>query len=454
MRSVEQLILALHVCKDDQILVEQISSALWAIATVEDASILLFESNDLVSSLLEFIEKYQCVGCLGLLNVFFHSSVRTMDFLTDSLILACIKCLQSDDEEVARTSLNTILAIAYNGAFPAIEMMLSHHELLIGAVVECMFKFKSPLVVRAACSFFRNISLDNYYRFTICNLGGIGRVMDALKDFTNDETISCKAIMALTHLISGCDAEILCSTNVANYILETMTIFKEDLLIQVNGADAIWHLASRDDSFKDILVEVGAVQRLSDAMAHFIISEQMTKVGILSLWSLSVPQHLKTKVVQNGLTSVVNGMSAHCSSEKVCEDGLGALKSMSSENIDSDDILDLIYSCMWLHSHHSSIQQASLAALVNLSVNAGMNRVSRIKNEELNTIVEMMRIHHGTKAVQDNAIILLRNLTFSPHNCCVLQGNRHLASLIRTAMTNFHDNFQGRAEDLLRVLPQ
>ena len=407
--------------------------------------------------MLELIEEYQCVGCLGLLYVFFRSSVKTMDFLTDNMILAYIKCMQSEDEKVAVLSLHTMLAIACNGAFPAIEMMLTRHELLIGAVVECMFKFKSPQVIRAACSFFRNLSLDNYYRFTICNLGGIGRVIDALRDFTNDETTSCKAIMALTNLISGCDIEILCSNNVANNILETMTVFKEDLLIQVNGADAIWHLASRDDSFKDILVEIGSVQHLSAAIDRFIISEQMTKVGILSLWSLSVPQHLKTNVAQNGLAAVVNGMSTHCSSEKVCEDGLGALKSMSNvngENIDFDDILDLIYSCMWLHSHHASIQQASLAALVNLSVNTGMNQVSRITNEELNTIVEMMRIHQDKKGVQENAIILLRNLTFSPHNCSVLQRNHHLASLIHTAMANFHDNFKGRAEDLLRVLPQ
>eukprot|EP00956_Cyclotella_meneghiniana_P044522 scaffold321605_cov96-Cyclotella_meneghiniana.AAC.3 len=42
-RSVEQLISGLRACKDDKILREQVSSALWAIATVEEASILSFE---------------------------------------------------------------------------------------------------------------------------------------------------------------------------------------------------------------------------------------------------------------------------------------------------------------------------------------------------------------------------------------------------------------------------
>jgi hypothetical protein len=262
--------------------------------------------------------------------------------------------------------------------------------------------------------------------------------------------------MSLTNLISGCDVEVLRLTNVSSNVHEAMTRFTEDLFVQVHGAAAMWHLASRDDIFKGILVDLGAVQRLSGAMDRFIASEQMTRKGIVALWSLSVPKHLKNRVVEGGLASVVNGMSAHILSENVCEEGLGALKSLSTVNkeiIDTGDALDLIYSCMWLHSHNPGIQQASLAALVNLSVDMEKNQVSRISFEDLDTIVEIMRIHQSIKAVQENAIILLRNFTFSPHNCRILQDNSYLAGLIRVAMTNHHDTFQGRAEDLLRVLP-
>ena len=64
-----------------------------------------------------------------------------------------------------------------------------------------------------------------------------------------------------------------------------------------------------------------------------------------------------------------------------------------------------------------------------------------------------MRHHQRDKAVQESAIILLRNFTFSYANVRVLEQNPFIVALIRSAMSNHNDNFQGRADDLLRVLP-
>jgi hypothetical protein len=162
-------------------------------------------------------------------------------------------------------------------------------------------------------------------------------------------------------------------------------------------------------------------------------------------------------VVEGGFLSVLNGMSAHVSSEKVCERGLGALKSMSSVSKElmntSDASFDIVYSCMWLHSHNADIQQATLAALVNLSVDLGKEQVSQISYEELDVIIKIMKIHQNINAVQENAMILLKNLSFSPHNCRMLQEIRDLVAMIRAAMVNFHDTCARNAEVLLRILP-
>jgi hypothetical protein len=153
--------------------VEQVFSALWAIATVEIGAILLFESKDFINQVVDLMSKFQAAevqrSCLGLLHCFFSSSEKTMDFLADDLVLAVIKRIQSDESDVSRLAICTSLAITEKGGFPAKMMMLNqHHELLIGAIVECMFKFpRSPLIIRAACDLFSNISLDNYYRSAI-----------------------------------------------------------------------------------------------------------------------------------------------------------------------------------------------------------------------------------------------------------------------------------------------
>ena len=460
-RSVDDFIGALSVHKNDDAVVEQVTSALWAISTREKEAIMSFESTDFTNELLVFVDRSASINTLhcslGILHMLFSSTEKTMDFLTNNLISSVIKSIKCDDEKIATAAISTMHSITERGAFPARMMILdNHHELLIGAVVEIMFKFPgSSLVIRSACDIFSNISLDNYYRSAICNMGGIGRINESLHEFRDEKTI-CKALISLTNLMSGCDADVLQLNNVANNIISAMQLFQGDLYVQLHGASAIWHLASRDDLFKEILVDIGAVKCLSDAMTSFIRSEKMTRKGVVALWSLSVPRHLKAKVAQDGFAAVVNGMSAHVSSEQASEEGLGALKSMSTavkQMTESNDALDLIYSCMWLHSHNPAIQEACLAALVNLSVDTEKNQVSQISLEDLETIAEMMRIHQDVKAVQENAIILLKNFTFSPHNCLILQQNTYLASLIRMAMINFHETFQGRAENLLRVLP-
>lgn len=448
--------------KSDQVVVEQVSAALWAIASAEKGVVLSFESRKFVSLILDVISKFHCPevqrNCLGILYELCRSSEKILDFLTENLIVAVLDCLESDEEDVADVAISTAWIISDKGAFPARMMMLNHHEKLIGAVVTTMFKFpRSPLITRASCDILSNISLDNYFRLAITSFGGTGRVNNALVEFNADELTTCKALMSLTNLISGADVDVLCMNDVARNILQAMSRHEEALYVQICGASAIWHLASRDDMFKDILVEIGAVRHISNGMTRFIASEKMTRKGLVAIWSLSVPKKLKPEVGLDGLVPVLNGLSAHLSSEKVCEEGLGALKSLSTVNkemLEENDALDLIYSCMWLHSHNPSIQQASLAALVNLTVNLETNQVCRITSEDLDTIVNIIRIHQNSKAVQENAIILLRNFTFSPHNCRILQENNFLVGLIHTAMLNFRDTFQGRAEDLLRVLPQ
>lgn len=72
---------------------------------------------------------------------------------------------------------------------------------------------------------------------------------------------------------------------------------------------------------------------------------------------------------------------------------------------------------------------------------------------KLEAIVHTMRTHKDVKGVQESAIILLRNFTFSSTNIMIFEQNPFLVPLIRSAMTTFNDHFNGRADDLLRVLP-
>ena len=180
------------------------------------------------------------------------------------------------------------------------------------------------------------------------------------------------------------------------------------------------------------------------------------------MWSCAagsgVPKSLKVRVGQCGIVPVVNGLSAHITSEKACEDALGCIKCLSTvssnKELIDDRAVDLIYACMLLHSENSIVAKAALAALCNVSVNVDANQVTELTKEDLDAIVLVMRAHQDVRVVQESAIILLRNFTFSPGNLDILEQSPFLVNLVRSAMATHNDHFQGRAEDLLRCLPE
>ena len=65
-----------------------------------------------------------------------------------------------------------------------------------------------------------------------------------------------------------------------------------------------------------------------------------------------------------------------------------------------------------------------------------------------------MRAHLNVKGVQESAIYLLRNYTFSQSNMQVLEGVEELTNLIKAAKANHNNHFRGKADELLRVLPR
>ena len=180
------------------------------------------------------------------------------------------------------------------------------------------------------------------------------------------------------------------------------------------------------------------------------------------MWSCAagsgIPKSLKVRVGQCGIEPVVNGLSAHITSEKACEDALGCIKCLSTvpqnKELIDDRAVDLIYACMLLHSENSTVAKAALAALCNVSVNVDTNQVTEITKEDLDAIVLVMRAHQDAKVVQESAIILLRNFTFFSGNVELMAETPFLVNLVRSAMAKHNDLFQGRAEEILRCLPE
>jgi len=106
-----------------------------------------------------------------------------------------------------------------------------------------------------------------------------------------------------------------------------------------------------------------------------------------------------------------------------------------------------------VHADNAAICNAALATLANVSAYVDTNEVSEITSGDLDAIVNAMRAHQNVQNVQQKAVILLKNLSLCPANIMVMERNPLLVPLIRTARSTWGRSFQGRADDLLRVLP-
>jgi hypothetical protein len=75
--------------------------------------------------------------------------------------------------------------------------------------------------------------MDNYFQLAITSFGGTGRVNNVLVEFNSDKLITCKALIAITDLMSGEDVDVLCMNDVAKNIFQAMSRLKEALYVQI-----------------------------------------------------------------------------------------------------------------------------------------------------------------------------------------------------------------------------
>ncbi len=107
---------------------------------------------------------------------------------------------------------------------------------------------------------------------------------------------------------------------------------------------------------------------------------------------------------------------------------------------------------MWMHADNAEVCHAALAALANVCAYGDTNVVLEITSCDLDAVVNAMRAHQNVQKVQQNAFIVLKNLSLCRANIMVMERNPLLVPLIRMARSTWGSSFQG-ADDLLRVLP-
>jgi len=412
---------------------------------------------------------YHCVSLLG--SVLRGASSIRDEYVNNTVsggLVDFIMDANADDPdaqcqmEAAMDLLCFLSGSSYKSRMALLDKGLSKATSIIKAVVKAMEKHpQSAPIQGCGCMVFHNIALDNKLRTDICEEGGVGQVVSSLSILADDAQLVARALLALSNLMGGALVGILRTIDSASIIIKAMKRHPQDLCVQVEGASALWALsATRDNALNLEIVDLDGASVIASAMSQFIASEKMHEKGLAAIWSLCslVSNEAKETVGRVAINPVVNGLAASVCSDQVVSNGLGCLKCLSTISairtlLEESGSIDLVYSCLWIHLQNRSVVQHGLAALCNITINTEANEVMLISEDELAIIVHIMRYHQNVQQVQGNAIQVLKNFTFSPENLAIMGNDPHLPELIRSAKATHRICFQGRADDLLQLLP-
>lgn len=484
--SILEVANAMDLCIENENTVEQASGALFALCNTKPSLVVSLGTinpgtSNSIRVLTDAMKKFPTSNelhknAISVLSTFFTYSDN---IIRDERSLECVKNVATvlanfikqaeDEEETTYVALQILKLLSDERGYES-KMALSGNVEIIAAIVNCMFSYPNSLLIQgAACDILRSLSVNNHKRAQVCQQGGTTRIISALGRMNTDSTFVCKAFMALENLISGADIDVLTANDTPQVLFNAIDAFPESVYVHIKGAAVVWHLSSRDNSFKDAFVRNGAARLISEAMTRFLPSQDLQQKGFLTIWSLATRKALKDEIGHYATLPIINGLAAHCSPDDLssspggdrqqfCQEGLGALKCLSTSTpnkrvLVEHGAIELITRILWLYSEDDSLCIAALSALSNICVDVDSNQVLRISSDVLDAVVYVMRTHQNVKEVQSIVIVLLRNFTFSPSNCLLLQENPFVSSLVNNAMVRFNTSFQGRAEDVLRVLP-
>ncbi|EJK65498.1 hypothetical protein THAOC_13628, partial [Thalassiosira oceanica] len=320
-------------------------------------------------------------------------------------------------------------------------------ENVVDTIVAQMTLYKSVRILEDGCAILGEAAE------VVCHRGGLGVLVDAAG--SQNGLLASAALRALSAVVSGATSSDLLSVRACEAVVGAMARHPGDVAVQVWGANATWLMSAIDDVLKESFVGLGGADLIARAMDRFVACETMQEKGIGAVWSLAVPVGTKRRVGSAAVGSVINGLAAFPSSCQVVANGLGCLKCFS---IDSgtgwfDEAIELVYSCLWLHLNNPSLSQVGLAALCNITIKLESNEVSRISEDELEIVLQVMLAHRNIRVVQSNAIQALKNFTFSQSNLEVLGKDEHLVDTVLAARSVHRQGFQGRDEELLMSLP-
>ena len=141
---------------------------------------------------------------IGVIWSFFLVLENVLSFVLDRCINDLVRFIEESevDAEAAELEMNVFMTFNLKGHQAA--LLLLNNELLIDAVIGCIFKYPNTVSIQgAACDVISNVALDNYLWNNIISHGNTRRIVYPMGELIQDLSLMLKMLMYLATSING-----------------------------------------------------------------------------------------------------------------------------------------------------------------------------------------------------------------------------------------------------------
>lgn len=443
---------------------EAFCSLLWAMADRDRDAATAIASAGSISCIIEALLRFPNrellqVEAMGILMVLSLIPDTLQSIGTDDGIEGIVVAMDqyAENEKIVENGcivLSMVSADKYQTRLAAVE-----NEKCLGCIVGGMYSFpRSATIQEAACAAISNLSIDMDVIEDVTSAGGIDRIQNAMQIHDGVSSLVEKACDALFHLIPGVANNILFGNEITQRVMTAMQRHIDVVEVQEKALAALWQLSVKDPGNKHQIARFRGIPLVIESMKEHISSERVQERGCVALWSLAMNDDNKAQIgEEGGVEAIITGMSAHITRTHVQHEALGAIKALATnarnkEYLRANDAVSAILNTMWVHSDDASIQESAFTALTNIAVDPVTNRVTEMRDAELEAIISAMRRFPDEQGVQVQACILIRNYTFAPENMPKIRAKPDLFELLQRAGDVFPHACGERANYILGSL--
>lgn len=302
------------------------------------------------------------------------------------------------------------------------------------------------------------LSLDKSSRYFIAQQGGIMLMANFMSALCDSVAVHEAGLASLCSLASDAEVGILKAANVFSVVNDSLSRHSKDASIQVKGLALFLNLSMRSKHIKNQLLLGGCLKSITNAVVNFTSNPMLVSTALRTLFNLSDNDEVAQLLCEKRtLNLIIHAMMLNIRDLKNAMVGCKILSFVSDKpndiNIGVDGAESVVIAMMFHHcsDYVQSVGCGILSCYCSHAVHSDA-KFADLSCKILVVILSAMSGFPKSLRVQQNAILLLRNMTKQEENNEILKiGQARIEEELNLTMSRF-PKLKRTGQEVLKAL--